>query len=95
MMDISDGLATDLAHLCDESGVGAEIQQDQLPVSRFLKNAATELGADVFDFLQPGLQMNRNCSGWSLKSPAGRFPVLAGLPRNRAYFYVMKMNGGR
>lgn len=31
MIDISDGLSTDLAHLCDESGVGAEIQADAIP----------------------------------------------------------------
>jgi thiamine-monophosphate kinase len=31
MIDISDGLSTDLAHLCDESGVGAEIQAEAVP----------------------------------------------------------------
>jgi thiamine-monophosphate kinase len=54
MMDISDGLATDLAHLCQESEVGAEIQQDLLPVSELLENAATELDADVLDWVLKG-----------------------------------------
>jgi len=54
MMDISDGLATDLAHLCSENGVGAEIQQDHLPVSVPLESAATELGADVLDWVLRG-----------------------------------------
>lgn len=54
MMDISDGLATDLAHLCDESGVGAEVQRDLLPVSRLLENAATEFGEDIFDWILAG-----------------------------------------
>ena len=31
MIDSSDGLSTDLAHICDESGVGAEIDSDQIP----------------------------------------------------------------
>jgi thiamine-monophosphate kinase len=31
MIDISDGLSTDLSHICDESRVGAEIRADALP----------------------------------------------------------------
>ena len=31
MIDISDGLSTDLAHICEESGVGAEIHADAIP----------------------------------------------------------------
>jgi thiamine-monophosphate kinase len=54
MMDISDGLATDLAHLCRESGLGAEIQQGLLPVSPLLENAAIELGAELLDWVLKG-----------------------------------------
>ncbi len=32
MIDISDGLSTDLSHLCDESGVGAEIFLGKIPL---------------------------------------------------------------
>lgn len=33
MIDVSDGLSTDLAHICEESGAGAEIEVDSLPVA--------------------------------------------------------------
>jgi thiamine-monophosphate kinase len=31
MIDTSDGLSTDLAHICEESGVGAEVSADAIP----------------------------------------------------------------
>jgi thiamine-monophosphate kinase len=34
MIDTSDGLSTDLAHICEESGVGAELQAELIPRAR-------------------------------------------------------------
>ncbi len=35
-------MSTDLQHLCDESGVGAEVQADHLPMHPLLTNATPE-----------------------------------------------------
>jgi thiamine-monophosphate kinase len=42
-VDISDGLLADLGHLCRRSGVGAQVQLEQLPVSRALAGFRPQL----------------------------------------------------
>ncbi len=54
MMDMSDGLATDLAHLCKESGVGAKINSDCIPLSTELQGAAVAIERDALDLALAG-----------------------------------------
>ena len=37
MIDLSDGLSTDLSHICEESGAGAELWAETIPVAKFGK----------------------------------------------------------
>ena len=46
-IDISDGLSTDLDHLCKSSNCGALIEKDRIPVFEGLGAAARALGIDV------------------------------------------------
>lgn len=54
MMDISDGLFIDLSKLCRESGVGAIIYSDKIPMSEGLRRTAGYLGVDPLDFATGG-----------------------------------------
>ncbi|HHB75347.1 MAG TPA: thiamine-phosphate kinase [Desulfobulbus sp.] len=54
MMDLSDGLATDLAHLCRRSKLGAVIYQDKLPEDPVLTEAAGLLGRESLPWMISG-----------------------------------------
>lgn len=49
MIDISDGLVSDLYHLLEPSGLGARIYLDKLPISSALKEKAKTLGLDPIE----------------------------------------------
>jgi len=54
MIDISDGLSSDLGHLCEESRVGAEIYADQIPFSKDISKAANHLNAAPLHYALSG-----------------------------------------
>lgn len=46
MMDISDGLSSELLHICEKSGVGCVIYEEKLPISEDSRNAAYKFEID-------------------------------------------------
>ena len=48
MIDISDGLSSDLLHICRQSGLGCRIFQDKIPIHPATVKAAQEMGIEPF-----------------------------------------------
>jgi thiamine-monophosphate kinase len=54
MMDCSDGLATDLGHICEESGVGARVALPRIPLAAATREAARALAEDPLGWAVSG-----------------------------------------
>jgi len=54
LQDLSDGLATDLAHICTESGVGAVVAAEKIPLSPLLAQAAKTCAQSALDWALAG-----------------------------------------
>jgi len=54
MIDISDGLSSDLAHICEESGIGAELFSDALPFSEAFRKSADQLSKPPLHYALSG-----------------------------------------
>ncbi len=46
MIDLSDGLASDIFHICKQSGLGVAIYEDKLPIDKQTFETAAEFGID-------------------------------------------------
>lgn len=46
MMDVSDGLSSEVLHLCKQSGLGCRIYEEKIPVSEDSRQAAFKFGLD-------------------------------------------------
>ncbi|MCL5124412.1 MAG: thiamine-phosphate kinase [Deltaproteobacteria bacterium] len=53
-IDISDGLSSDLNHICKQSGLGATIFEEKLPISKALRQLARRLSVDPIDWIING-----------------------------------------
>lgn len=54
MLDLSDGLSSDLGHICERSKVGVRVWADRLPVSEGVQQVAQAAGLSVLDLCLAG-----------------------------------------
>ncbi len=54
MMDISDGLASEILHICESSNTGAEIFEDKLPIDHQTGDLSKEMNLDPTTFAMNG-----------------------------------------
>ena len=50
MIDVSDGVASEVRHICKQSNVGAVIYADKIPISKNTMNGSKTLKKDAVDF---------------------------------------------
>ncbi|MDD5111549.1 MAG: thiamine-phosphate kinase [Candidatus Altiarchaeota archaeon] len=54
MIDVSDGLSSEVGHICEMSDVGAEVFREKIPISMNTRSLAKNLGKDPVEFALHG-----------------------------------------
>lgn len=54
MIDVSDGLASEVRHICEASGVGAEVYAEKIPIHSATKKSGSILKKNPLDFALSG-----------------------------------------
>jgi thiamine-monophosphate kinase len=72
LLDISDGLSSDLHHICEASGVGAQLEVACIPIAEEVQQVATALQADSLAFALHGGEDFELC----LTAPPGMLATL-------------------
>jgi thiamine-monophosphate kinase len=83
-MDLSDGLSTDLAHLCEESGVAAEIDSSALPLGPGATPAMALHGGEDYELLftaPAAAKIPRKIAGVAITSIGRILPTRKKQPR--------------
>jgi thiamine-monophosphate kinase len=99
MIDTSDGLSTDLMHLCEESGVAAVIEQAALPVDALAAvghdpQGLALNGGEDYELLfatRPGVRVPRRLAGVAIH----RIGVVKRLGRNTPRISMKTLGGGQ
>jgi thiamine-monophosphate kinase len=83
MIDLSDGLATDLGHITTESAVGARVRLDRLPVDEAARAVGAALGRDPLDWATGGgedYELLLTCAPAAFEGLAAELREATGVP---------------